>query len=459
MKKAPDAMAIVSAIILIFIGLTWIIPAGEYSRIIDPNTGRTIIDPNYFIYVTQNPQSILAFFTAPLKGFIKSAEIIGFVFFVGGAFAVFSRTKAMEASLQSLLKFASNNKQYKSAILFLLIFLFSLAGSTFGMSEEVLVFILITIPLAKSMNYDSIVGAAIPFVGAGAGFTGAFINPFTIQIAQGIAEVPLASGMNYRLIIWFVYTVITGIFIVRYASKIDSNPTLSLVYDIKTTSNIDTSEKLDYNMRRKILVYLFLITLILLIVGVKNWDWYISEIAGLFVAFGVFSAIIYQLNVNDAFESFKEGASQMLPAAIIIALSRSILVVAEDGHIIDTILHSIANLADGMPAYVSVQIMFFVQGFINFFIPSGSGQAALTMPIMAPLSDVLGITRQTAVLAYQFGDGLFNLIIPTSGITMGVLSIANIPYNTWIKWIWKLIIVLIIASMIFLTIATVINYN
>jgi uncharacterized ion transporter superfamily protein YfcC len=204
---------------------------------------------------------------------------------------------------------------------------------------------------------------------------------------------------------------------------------------------------------------MFILTLALLIIGVKNWDWYISEIAGLFVAFGVVSALIYQLSINEAFEAFKDGASQMLPAALIIALSRSILVVAEDGHIIDTILHSIANLADGMPTYLSVQVMFFVQGFINFFIPSGSGQAALTMPIMAPLSDVLGITRQTAVLAYQFGDGLFNLIIPTSGITMGVLSIANIPYNIWIKWIWKLVVTLSITSMAFLAIATIINYN
>ncbi len=459
MKKAPDAMAIVSAIILIFIGLTWLIPAGEYIRIIDPNTGRTIINPDTFKYVDNNPQSILSFFTAPLKGFIKSAEIIGFVFFVGGSFAVFNRTKAMDASLQSLLKFASDNRQYKSMILLLLIFLFSLAGSTFGMSEEVLVFILITIPLAKSMNYDSIVGAAIPFVGAGAGFAGAFINPFTIQIAQGIAEVPLASGMSYRILIWFIYTAITGFFIIRYASMIEQNPKLSLVYHIKSNGSEKLNENVDYNFRRKALVYMFILTLALLIIGVKNWDWYISEIAGLFVAFGVVSALIYQLSINEAFEAFKDGASQMLPAALIIALSRSILVVAEDGHIIDTILHSIANLADGMPTYLSVQVMFFVQGFINFFIPSGSGQAALTMPIMAPLSDVLGITRQTAVLAYQFGDGLFNLIIPTSGITMGVLSIANIPYNIWIKWIWKLVVTLSITSMAFLAIATIINYN
>ncbi|MEN8138127.1 MAG: Na+/H+ antiporter NhaC family protein [Bacteroidota bacterium] len=459
MRRTPDAMAIVSAIILIFIGLTWIIPAGEYARIVDPNTGRTVINPDTFTYVKSNPQSILAFFTAPLKGFIKSAEIIGFVFLVGGAFAVFSKTRAMDASLQSLLKFAGDNKQYKSLILFLLVFLFSLAGSTFGMSEEVLVFILITIPLAKSMNYDNIVGVAIPFVGAGAGFAGAFINPFTIQIAQGIAEVPLASGMNYRILVWLAYTIVTGIFIVRYAAKIDKSPELSLIYNIKGASEIKSNEHIDYNLKRKILVFLFLITLALLVIGVKNWDWYISEIAGLFVAFGIFSAIIYQLNINEAFEAFKEGAIQMLPAALIIALSRSILVVAEDGHIIDTILHSIANASEGLPAYISVQLMFFVQGFINFFIPSGSGQAALTMPIMAPLSDVLGITRQTAVLAYQFGDGLFNLIIPTSGITMGVLSIANIPYNLWIKWIWKLIVFLMITSMGFLALATFINYN
>ena len=197
------------------------------------------------------------------------------------------------------------------------------------------------------------------------------------------------------------------------------------------------------------------LSLVVLVVGVNVWDWYIEEIAGLFVALGLATAILYRMPAKNFIKAFTEGAREMVIVALIIAMSKAILVVAEEGKIIDTMLYAVSNAAEGLPDYVSVQIMLFIQTFINFFIPSGSGQAALTMPVMAPLSDLIGITRQTAVLAYQLGDGLTNLIIPTSGVTMGILALSGIPYDVWIKWIWKLMIIFYLAAMAALLIPAV----
>lgn len=453
-KKVPDAITIIGIILIIFIVLTWIIPAGEYERA--EINGKTRVVPGTFEYVDPSPQSIFSLFTAPLKGFIGAAEIIGFVIFIGGAFAIVNATGAVNAGINQLIKFSTKYPEYKIAIIPLLMVFFSIGGCTFGMAEEVLVFLLITIPMAYALGYDSIVGVAVPFIGSGAGFAGAAFNPFTVGIAQGIAEVPIFSGWEYRLIVWGILTLIAIVFVMRYAIMIDKDPEKSLVKHIKKDKSHLVDEKADvaFTPVRAIILVAFLATLILLVIGVNVWSWYIIEIAALFIGFGLFSAVVYRLKPSETIKAFTEGTKDMVLVAVIIALSRGILVIAEEGKIIDTILNSIAGAAAGFPDYISVNMMLLVQTFINFFIPSGSGQAALTMPVMAPLSDLLGITRQTAVLAYQLGDGLTNLIIPTSGLTMGILAIARIPFDIWIKWIWKLMIVFYLTAIILLTLPT-----
>jgi uncharacterized ion transporter superfamily protein YfcC len=458
-KKVPDALVIISVILLIFIGLTWIVPAGKFERA--EINGRQAVVPGTFEYVDQQPQSPLIFFSAPIKGFIAAAEIIGFVLLIGGAFYVITATGAVTAGLQSLIRFSQNYPHLKNLIIPLLMVLFSLGGCTFGMAEEVLVFVLITIPMAAALKYDSIVGVAIPFVGAGAGFAGAAFNPFTVGIAQGIAEIPIFSGWEYRMIVWAILTGISIIFVMIYAKKVERNPQKSLMYNVTPETEtvaepgITKEVQMPFTAGRKWILITFLFSLVLLVVGVNVWDWYIEEIAGLFIGISLVAALIHRLPVKNFIKAFTEGAREMVIVALIIAMSRAILVVAEQGNIIDTMLFAVSNASEGLPNYVSVQIMLYVQTFINVFIPSGSGQAALTMPVMAPLSDLIGITRQTAVLAYQLGDGLTNLIIPTSGITMGILALAGVPYNVWIKWIWKLMVVLYLAAMVALFIPAV----
>ena len=193
-----------------------------------------------------------------------------------------------------------------------------------------------------------------------------------------------------------------------------------------------------------------MLTLILLVIGVSNWGWYINEIAALFVALGFVAAIIGRLSLDTSISAFKDGAKDMFTAALVIALAKGLIVIAEEGRIIDTILNGVAQASEGLPKGITIEIMFFLQTVLNFFVPSGSGQAALTMPIMAPLSDLLGISRQSAVLAFQFGDGLSNLVIPTSGVTMGVLAIAKIPYNVWLRWCMPLFLLLSAVSMLLL---------
>ena len=450
-KKFPDTIVIIMAIMIVFVLLTWIVPAGEFQRA--ELNGRQVIVAGSYARVEAAPQGIGAFFQAPIKGFIAAAQIIGFVFLVGGAFSIVTRTGAIDAGLQSIIRLSERKPGYRNWIVPLIITLFSLGGATFGMSEEILVFVLITIPLGIALGYDSLTGVAISFVGAGVGFAGAFINPFTIGVAQGIAELPPASGMGYRLIVWCITTAVGVIYIMRYAGRIVKDKKKSLVYDIdqeRDLTHMDPANHLEFTRARKLTLLFLLAALVLLVIGVGEWDWYINEISALFVGLGVAAAIVSPLSLDEAIEAFKEGAKDMMVAALVIGLARGLLVIAEEGHIIDTILNGIATASEGLPQAITVEIMFLFQSCLNFFVPSGSGQAALTMPVMAPLSDLLGISRQTAVLAFQFGDGLSNMIIPTSGVTMGILAIAKIPYNIWVRWFLPLFLILCLVCALLL---------
>jgi len=454
MKKIqlPDTLVIISAILLLFLLLTWIIPAGEFERE-KLESGREVIVQGSYHRVEQAPQGIKSLFTAPLRGFAGKASIIGFILFVGGAFSVVNRTGAIRAGLHSIVRFCHRKPQYKGIVIPIIMTMFSICGATFGMSEETLVFILVTIPLALSLGYDAIVGVAIPFVGAGMGFAGAFLNPFTVQIAQGIAGIPLLSGWEYRLIVWAIFTFIGIVYVMSYAKRIEKNPDSSAVAGISTRviepSKYGSQED-RLTMRRKIILLAFGAAIVLLIIGASFWGWYIQEITGLFIGLAIFSALTYGLSINNTVRSFYDGASDLIAAGMIVAMSHAILEVATEGKIIDSILYGISNAAAGLHPAISVEVMFWVQSLINFFVPSGSGQAALTMPIMAPLGETLGLQAQVTVLAYQFGDGLSNLIIPTSYVTMGILAIAKIPYEKWLKWSLPLMIILFLTAMLLL---------
>jgi uncharacterized ion transporter superfamily protein YfcC len=450
-KKIPHTLIIVSLILILFLILTWIIPAGEFNR--QEYNGRQVVVPGTYHHTEPRPQGLIALLTAPIRGMISASQIIAFVLLIGGAFGILNKTGAINAGLSSILEATRKKPSIKKFIIPIIMFLFSLAGASFGMSEEVMVFILITIPLSMAMGYDSLTGIAIPFIGAATGFAGAFSNPFTIGIAQGIAEIPVFSGWEYRIVVWLVLMTAAIIFVMLYARKIEKNPEKSLVYELdrnRDLTSYHSEEDLAFTLKRKLVLIIFFAALVLLIVGVNVWDWYINEIAGLFIAMGLLAAVLFRLPSNTTIGAFLDGARDMMTAAFVIGLTRGMLVVATDGKIIDTILNGISGTMGQFPTVVSVQLMFFFQGFMNFFIPSGSGQAALTMPLMSPLSDLIGITRQTAVLAYQLGDGLFTNIFPTSGVTMGVLAIGKIPYDKWVRFMMPLSVIFLILGCLLL---------
>lgn len=460
-KKPLHTLVMIFAVVILVAVLTWIIPGGEYARIL--KNGRTLVDPNSFKFVENHPQGIPELLVAPITGFIKAANIIIFIFVIGGTFQIIQKTGAINVAVQSMAYNFANKPHLQKYFIPTTMLIFSLGGTLFGMCEETMPFILIFIPLAISLGYDSLVGIAIPFLGAAAGFAGAIFNPFTIGVAQGIAELPLFSGMEYRIVIWFLSTTIMIYFVMRYANKIKKNPELSLVYDIdkerRKNLQIDNTQNVHFEMKHKLVLVTFLIAMIIMVYGILEMEWFISEIAGLFLGLGILAGLVGRLDLHETAEAFKEGARDMVGVALIIGCARAILVIATDGKILDTMLYGIAGVISKMHPIFAAQTMFIAQGVINFFVHSGSAQAALTMPIMAPLADLVGVSRQTAVLAFQFGEGWINPILPTSGVTMGVLGLAGIPYERWFKWMLPIQIFFFILALLLLIPPFIFNYQ
>lgn len=459
--KAPNTLILVSLVLVFFAALTWVIPGGEYERVtVD---GRAVVDPTSFSYVDSSPAGPVEIILAPVKGFTDSygMSIIVFVFIVAGAFSIVQRTGAIDVMIRRTARFFSENPGFRPLYIPVFMFLFSFMGATFGMSEETIVFIPLFVTLSIALGYDSITGVCIPFVGAALGFAGAWMNPFTIGIAQGLAELAPFSGIELRFVLWIVITAV-GIWLVyRYAASIHKNPKLSPVYDIdKKREAGEFDGDVPPILTKHILVLLmFLITLVVLIFGAIKLGWYIEEFSGLFLALAIFAAIAGRLTGDEAANAFLDGMKDVLAAAVIIALSRAILIMITDAKIVDTILFGLSGSLEGLNNYVSASLMLVVQTLINVVVPSGSGQAALTIPIMAPLGDLIEISRQNVVLIFQLGDGITNMIIPTSGVLMGVLGMAKIPWETWAKWLLPKLLVLYLIAFLFIGIGIFIGYE
>jgi uncharacterized ion transporter superfamily protein YfcC len=518
-KKIPHTYVIVFAIVVLSAILTWVIPGGEFERkTVNVNgTDREVIVQDSYQQIESQGQS-WEIFSSFFKGFVDKADIIMFILVIGGAFWIMNASKSIDIGIYSFLEFTKKLEKNKlirkigvnNIILTLIMLIFSVFGATFGMSEETIAFTIIFVPMAIKMGYDSIVGVAICFVAAGLGFAGALLNPFTIGIAQGLSNLPLFSGIEYRLFCWVVINVIGFAFILRYAAKVRKNPKSSLVYtddeywrkhhdtDMETikyytpksawltyiillvsmigfsyyypvsTLKIGNSESTFMvlpiitalfaisgimSLRKSVHFYilnLLLFTIIFLIVGVMGYGWYIMEIATLFFAMGIFSGIAFNNTANEITHLFLDGARDILSAAMIVGLAGGILIVLEEGHIIDSILYYISQSMNDFGKMASVSMMYLIQNIINIIIPSGSAKAALTMPMMSQFSDLIGVSRQATVMAFQFGDGFTNMITPTSGVLIGVLGVAKIPYDKWVKWIGGFMAILILLGLLLL---------
>ncbi len=444
---------LIFSIMLLVAGLTWLLPSGQYDTV--EKEGRTYTVAGSYHAVDAAPQGVLSVLMAPAKGFTKCADIIVFIFITGAIFTILERTGTVHAVIMGTSYVFSRKEKLKKGFIPVSMLLFSLGGSIFGMEEETLIFIPLFIPLALSLGYDSVVGMSIPFLGAWVGFCAAFMNPFTVGISQGIAQLPLYSGMNYRLFVWFICTAVVIGFVMWYGEKVRKQPNLSFTYeaDQKRRQMLDVTavqQKPRFEKKHLAISILFALGMILLVIGVACWEWYIFEISALFLGVGLLSALIGRLSINQTTDAIIDGARSMVSVAIMLALARAIVVLADDGRILATVLQGISRMIGHLHPLAAVEGMFWAHSFLNFFIASGSGQAVLTMPVMIPLSDLMHISPQLSILAYQFGEGWTNAIIPTAPVTMAALGMAGIPWLTWAKWNIKLQIILAVLSMLLL---------
>lgn len=448
--RMPHTLVIVGSLVVIVLVLAWLVPSGTYQTV--EKAGRTVTVPGTYQQVEKvwlGPQWVVV---APIRGFLDGALIIAFLFAIGGAFGIVQAGGTIEFAIRKLTAALAARPFLEKLVIPVLMAVFSLAGSVFGMSEEVIPFVVICIPLAISLGYDSIVGVAIPFLGAAAGFGAAFFNPFTVGIAQGLVGLPLYSGLGYRVATWFVTTGVMIAWVMAYAARVKKRPEASPVHDLdlaRERSAPASGEAEPWTVRHALVLSLFVATMGVLVWGILKKQWFIEEIGALFLAMGLVLGVVAGLGGTRIATAFVAGAKDMVNVALIIACGRALLIIAREAKVLDTILFHGAGLISHLPGVVAAQVMFVVQCVINFFIHSGTAQAALTMPIMAPLADLVGLTRQTMVFAYQLCE-LINPILPTSAVTMGVLGMAKIPWERWARWFLPLMLTLMVLAFLLL---------
>lgn len=456
--KVPHTYVILLSVVIIVTIFTYILPAGIYERVQDPNTGRTVVDPASYHFVDRTPVKLFNMVKAVPDGMKATADIIFFIFICGGAFAMIQATGAIDAGVsRAVLALKGKEKLMIPVVMFL----FSIMGFSYGAAEEVIVFIPIGIQLARAVGYDDIVGVAMMSTGAAIGFCGGMINPFTVGVAQGIAELPLFSGIGFRIVGYVVLYIIAVFYVMRYANKVKADPKASLVYEQmqKDMAEGNTDKTYEFEARHKIVLLVVAAGFAYMVYGVMKMGWYIVELSTIFISIGVVAGLIGGVTPSKLASAFVLGAKDVTFGALVVGIARAILIVMTQGQIIDTVISALANILSTLPGSATAVGMFWVHSIINFFIPSGSGQASATMPIMTPLADIVGITRQSAVLAFQYGDGFSNQIIPTSAALMGVLGMGKIPYEAWFKYNWRLMVYWTIAGSILVFIAASIKYG
>ena len=448
--KIPHTYVLLISLTVLAAILTWVVPAGRYERAVD--RGRTLIDPASFHAVQAQPAGIFEVLLAFPKALVEVADIIFYIFIIGGTFGVLNRTGLIQGGIQALVKRIGGRQ---ALIVPVLTLVFAVGGGTIGIAEETLVFLPALLLLARSLGYDSLTAGGIALVGANAGFAAAFMNPFTVGVAQGIVGLPLFSGIGFRVVLWTVMTTVTIIFLSRYAARVKANPGISLMreFDLKRETKASGDEDILFTRRHVAVLVVTVAALIVLVLGAIRWHWGLLQLSGLFFGLAIVAGPIGGLSLDDTARSFIQGAQDMTYAGLVVGLARGALVILRDANVIDSMTHAMAAVVGRWSSSISVIGIYLMQNLLHFIVPSGSGQAAVSMPILAPLGDLVGITRQTNVLAYQLGNGLTNVFIPTQGYFMAALGILKIPWEKWVRWLLPLLLIWLALGMAAVVIA------
>lgn len=430
--KVPHTLILLFSMVVLALLLTYVLPQGSFERE-TLASGREAVIPNTYTSL-EKPQRLnpVALFTAIPKGLDGAREIIFFIFIVGGAFAVMRATGTVDAVVGKLL-------QIFGKVPFLLVLMgmtaFAVGSSTFGMAEEYIPFVPVLLTLCLGLGYDSMTAVGIMCVGYGVGYGTALVNPFTVIVAQDVAGVQPASALVFRGILLLIFMVLGVAYVWRYAQKVKANPAASLVADIEPDASFQKPAMIPLLPNHLVVLGVTLVALAIMVVGITRWHWYLIEMGALFLGLTVLFGLISRMNADKVAGEFCKGAAELTTTALLIGVARAIEVVLTEGQVIDTIINGIAKpLSQLGPSFAAVG-MFWFQCICNFFIPSGSGQAYVTMPIMAPLADLVGVSRQVAVLAFQFGDGFTNILVPTNAVLVAILAMAKVPYDRWLRFI------------------------
>jgi len=457
-SRIPHVFVLLIIITLCCGILTWLLPTGVFDRA--PNeVGRMLVVPGSYHKVDPSPVGPFAMVVALYSGILDAAGIVVFIFLSFAGISIMIQTGAFNCMIASLLRILKGKARV--IVIPLFIALFSIAASTIGMFEEILPFIPIFVGFAIAMGYDALIGMAMVAIGPALGYSAAAINPFTLGVAQSIAELPPLSGAWYRIICNVVFVVVASIYMIRYVLMIRKNPEKSLVYgdDFKEfTFDPSAFDKQKFGIREKLVILTFIGGIVAVVLGSFLKGWYFEELAAVFILMGVISGFIMGWGPSNIARRASASFGDIATAAMMVGFARAILVVMRQGNIIDTVVYYLSLPLNYLPRWIVVEAMLVFQTLLNFLIPSGSGQASTSMPIMAPLSDILGINRQIAVLAFQFGDALTNILWPTAFMTV-ICGVAKIRVDKWLKWFLPLFGWLFLTQGVLLAIAMMINYS
>lgn len=451
-SRFPTAYTVLFLLIAVIAALTWIIPAGQYERSMNEEIDREVAVPGTYQQVEANPQGFVDVMLAPTAGFYdpdsyvaNAIDVALFVLFLGGFLGVVNATGAIDTGIKSVIQRLKGREIWMIPILMVL---FAIGGTTYGMAEETLAFYIILIPIIIAAGYDAVTGVAIILIGSGIGVLGSTINPFATVIASNAANIPFTDGLLLRMVLLIGGLIICTAYVMRYAVRVKADPSRSVVArQLGAHRQVFLGGQKDQTavaltITQKIVLIIFALTFVAMIWGVATQDWWMANMGALFLGAAIVIGVVGRLGEKRLTGSFVDGARDLLGVALVVGLARGIVVIMEQGMIADTILHSAENSLGGLSELAFINLMFWIEVGMSFFVPSSSGLAVLSMPILAPLADFASVNRDLVVTAFQSANGLVNLINPTFAVVIGGLAIARVSYDRWLVFIWPLLLIL-----------------
>jgi uncharacterized ion transporter superfamily protein YfcC len=454
--RVPHTLVLLFAIMIVALIATWLLPQGAFEMGVTA-TGRPIVVPGTYTVaaerVTLPPWELM---TAVPRAMAAAQDIIFFLLIVGGAIAVLRATGMIDALLGATLRRVGHSP---GLLIIIGMVIFAAGSSTLGASTEYIPFAAVLVALCLAMGMDAMAAIGIMVVGYGIGYGVAVLNPYTVIVAQGIAGLPPASGMAFRLALFVPFAAIGMHHVWRYARRVQADPSSSLMAGVAEVGHNAGGDYPPMSGRRLAVAALTGLALVAMVYGIPQRGWYLTELGALWLALAIAAGLVGGLGIDDTAKRFAAGASELAVVALLVGFARSIALILENGQVLHTIVHGLSIPLQQVGPELAAVGMLVVQTLLNFFIPSGSGQAFATMPIMAPLADVVGVTRQVAVLAFQFGDGFSNMILPTNIVLMAILGVAGIPYDRWVRFVAPLLLKLLAAATVSLIVAVLIGYS